>query len=242
MSIQNIPTNNVISFEDIKELFRETRGQFQEVREMFERTVLETDKRFLETDKQLKETDKQLKETDKQLKETDKQLKETDKQLKETDRQLKKMSRETNKKISKLGNRIGEIIEAMVEGNILKKFKELNYPFNQYASHVKFVNYSLDIKGEIDFLLENNDILLLVEVKTYLSISDVKEHLIRLEKYRRYLDARGDKRKLLAAVAGGVVNDHVRDFVLECGLFLLLQSGESIKIIKPPKDSDLKTW
>ncbi|MDR1268130.1 MAG: PD-(D/E)XK nuclease family protein, partial [Planctomycetaceae bacterium] len=188
--------------------------------------------------RQIKATDRQLRE---QLKETDKQLKE---QLKETDRQLRERFKITDKKISQLGDRIGELIESMVEGGIVKQFNELNYSFNfqQCSRHVEFCNHQLPIAGEIDFLLENGDTVLLIEVKTNLSISDVKDHLKRLEHYRCYLDAGNKKYKILGAAAGGVVSTHVRDYVLKQGLFLITQSGESFKIVTPPDNVKLKTW
>ncbi|MDR1269782.1 MAG: PD-(D/E)XK nuclease family protein [Planctomycetaceae bacterium] len=217
MTATKMPTDtSIISFEDIKELFREVARQSQE------------------TDKQIKETDRQLRE----------QLKETDMQIKETDRQLREMFKKTDKKISELGDRIGELIESMVEGGIVKQFNELNYSFNfqQYSRHVEFCNNQLHIAGEIDFLLENGDTVLLVEVKTNLSISDVKDHLKRLEHYRCYLDAGNKKYKILGAAAGGVIPQNVRDYVLKQGLFLIAQSGESFKIVTPPDGVELKTW
>jgi hypothetical protein len=185
-----------------------------------------------------------FREVARQSQETDKKIQETDKQLKETDRQLMEMFKKTDKKISQLGDRIGELIESMVEGGIVKKFNELNYSFNfkQCSRHVEFYNDELHISGEIDFLLENGDTVLLVEVKTNLSISDVKDHLKRLEHYRCYLDAGDKKYKILGAAAGGVIPKNVRDYVLKQGLFLITQSGESFKIVTPPDDVKLKTW
>ncbi|MDR3197870.1 MAG: hypothetical protein LBU34_08395 [Planctomycetaceae bacterium] len=192
MSAPQTPTNNYVSFDDIKELF--------------------------------KETGKQIKETGKQIKE------------------LKEKMKKSDKKIGELSHRIGDIIEAMVEGNIVQKFNDLNYPFSRYARYVEFFNKDIDVCGEIDFLLENDHIALLVEVKTHLLIQDVKDHIKRLEKYRRYLDASGKKYQLFAAAAGGVISQNVRDYVLKQGLFLLVQSGESFQLIKPPKEIQLRTW
>jgi hypothetical protein len=120
----------------------------------------------------------------------------------------------------------------------------LNYSFNfnQCSRHVEFCNEQLHIAGEIDFLLENGDTVLLVEVKTNLSISDVKDHLERLKHYRCYLDAGDKKYKIFGAAAGGVVLKNVRDYVLKQGLFLITQSGESFKIVTPPEEVKLKIW
>jgi rubrerythrin len=234
MPPSNIPANNSNSFEDIKELFREVARQSQETdKKLLEvsRQIQETEKMFLEVARQSKETDKKILEVSRQIQETDKMFLEIRRQSQETDKRF----RQTDKKISELGDRIGEFVEAMVEGNIVSKFKKLNYSFNGYAPHFEFFNDDLGIFGEIDFLLVGNELELLVEVKTKLSISDVKDHLKRLEKYRRYQTALGKKNKLLAAVAGGVVSKEVRAYVLKQGLFLLIQSGESFQIFEPPK-------
>ncbi|MDR1269783.1 MAG: hypothetical protein LBK82_09680 [Planctomycetaceae bacterium] len=117
-----------------------------------------------------------------------------------------------------------------------------SFNFNQCSRYVEFYDDKLHISGGIDFLLENNDTVLLVEVKTNLYISDVKDHLKRLELYRRYLNARNKKYKILGAAAGGVVRKNVKDYVLKQGLFLITQSGESFKIVTPPDGIELKTW
>jgi hypothetical protein len=226
MTTVNTPTDSPFSFDDVKEMFKENGRQLQEVREMLKELAQETKEMFQETDKEFKETKEMFKETDKKFKETDKKFKETD------------------KKISQLGDRIGEIIESMVKGGIVEKFNQLNYPFhfNRCGQHVKFYHDQLLISGEIDLLLENNDIALLIEVKTNLTVSDIQYHLKRIEKYRCCLEAEGKKYKLFGAVASGVIHEDIKNYVLKQGLFLITQSGDSFKIVEPPKEIKLKIW
>ncbi|MCL2625135.1 MAG: PD-(D/E)XK nuclease family protein, partial [Planctomycetaceae bacterium] len=56
--------------------------------------------------------------------------------------------------------------------------------------------------GEIDLLLEDGDIAILIEAKTTLKMDDVREHIERLEKYRRHIDSNGngEKRCYIGAV------------------------------------------
>jgi chromosome segregation ATPase len=238
-----IPTNNVnvISFEDIKELFREVARQSQETDRQLKKQREETDRQIKETDRQLKETDRQLKETDRQCK---KQHEETGRYIKETERQLREMFKKTDKKIAELGDRIGEIVESMVEGGIVDKFNELNYSFNfsKCARRFEFNNSKLNIAGEIDLLLMNDDTELLVEVKTSLSIEDVDDHIKRIENYRRCAGSTSGKRKIFGAVASGVNRKGAGEHALKRGLFFITQSGESFKIMSPPKGVKLKTW
>jgi hypothetical protein len=130
----------------------------------------------------------------------------------------------------------------MVEGGVVRKFRELGYPFTQCARRVEFENKELEISGELDLFLENGDCALAVEVKTNLSIRDVQDHVKRLEKFSRYARAKGDKRQFLAAVGGAVVRKEVQEYALKQGIYVILQSGETIEIAPLPKGFKAKLW
>jgi hypothetical protein len=156
--------------------------------------------------------------------------------------ELAQFRKEFNRGFAKIQDRIGEIIEEMVRGDIVGKFQKLDYEFTQCARRVEFENKKLRIAGEIDLFLEDGDLAMLIEVKTTLETADVKRHVERLEKYRRYANARRDKRRFVAAVAGALVPDEVRRFAQENGMYVIVQSGESVKIIKPPKGFKPREW
>ncbi|MDR1491928.1 MAG: hypothetical protein LBT05_04310 [Planctomycetaceae bacterium] len=161
----------------------------------------------------------------------------------EREAERKKSEKAWEKRFGWLTDKIGEIIEAMVEGDILGKFEKLGYHFTGCTRRYKFKNNKLDIRGEIDFFLEDGDTAMLVEVKTTLEIEDVKYHLERMKKYRRYADAKGDKRTFIAAVAGGaVVSETVREFAHQNGMYVIVQSGDAVRIVKPPKGFKVKEW
>jgi hypothetical protein len=168
-----------------------------------------------------------------------------DQDLKESrerfDQDLKKSQERFDKQMAKLGNRIGELVEAMVEGGVVRLFHELGYDFDMYARRgASFGNRELGISGEIDFFLENGEFACLVEVKTNLSVSDVEEHIDRMEKFRKCCDIKGDKRKFIAAVGGGVVRDNVKKYALNKGMYVIQQSGENVEVIPP--DGKPKVW
>jgi hypothetical protein len=153
---------------------------------------------------------------------------------KETDRQMRESDEKFNRQIAKLGNRIGELVEAMVEGGVVRLFRELGYDFDMYARRgAAFGNRELGISGEIDFFLENGDYACLVEVKTNLSVSDIDDHAERMENFRKCCDLKGDKRKFIAAAGGGVVRENVRKYALSQGMFVIQQSGENVEVIPP---------
>jgi len=82
-------------------------------------------------------------------------------------RKTERIARKASKSVSKLGNRIGDIIENMVGGNtIVRKFNKLGYKIERFCRNQSFGrDLPKDMRGEIDLLLENGDIAILIEVK-----------------------------------------------------------------------------
>jgi hypothetical protein len=154
---------------------------------------------------------------------------ETDLKFQETDRKFQ----ETDRKISKLGSRIGDLVEELIVPNILEKFNKLGYVFGKVAPNVRYSDPHGRIIAEVDILLENGDAVLAVEVKTNLTDNDVRDHVARMEKLRRYANEHQDKRKLLGAVAGAIASEEVKAFAVKNGFFVLEQSGDTVRISVP---------
>ena len=167
--------------------------------------------------------------TDEKIAELRELQKETTLAMKETDRRIK----EANQRHGKLSDRIGDLIQAMVYGGIKRLFRDLGYDFDVINQKYHFGNKVLGIYGEVDLFLENGELALLVEVKTNLSVDDVKEHQECLENFRLVSDAKNDKRRFIAAVGGGLVQENVRIFALKQGMFVIQQSGENVEILAP---------
>ena len=165
-------------------------------------------------------------------------------EMKERDEKYDRRSEKLDKKISKLTDRIGEIVENMVAGNnIIRKFKALNYKIESHSRNVEFGHDLPEgMQGEIDLLLEDGDIAILVEVKTTLRTADVRNHMVRLEKYRRRADVKGDKRRFIGAVAGAVVKGEAQTFAHENGMYVIVQSGEAVEIVPTPEGFQAKKW
>jgi hypothetical protein len=80
-------------------------------------------------------------------------------------------------------------------------------------------------------------------VKTTLETADVRRHIERIEKYRKYMDAKGaNAKRFVGAVAGAVVDDDAMDFAHENGLYTIVQSGEAVEIVQTPADFKAKEW
>ncbi|MDR2185003.1 MAG: hypothetical protein LBO80_04970 [Treponema sp.] len=90
----------------------------------------------------------------------------------ETDRKMQEIMQETDRKISRLGSRIGDLVEELIVPNILEKFNKLGYVFGKAAPNVRYRDSRGVYITEADILLENGDTALAVEVKTNLTDND----------------------------------------------------------------------
>ena len=163
--------------------------------------------------------------------ETDRIVKETARRQEETDRQMK----ETDRKISKLGSRIGQLIEHFAASNITEKFRTFGYHFTQISRNHSIEDEQGQFLAEIDLLLENGDCAMVVEVKSLLTRTDVKEHKKRLETFRTYSDKRNDKRRFAGAMAAALINKDARIYALENGMYIVEQTGDTVRIEAPEK-------
>jgi hypothetical protein len=192
---------------------------FEELREMFR-----------VTGEQFRETGKKIEELRLAQQETDRQMKETDRQIQATARVVK----ETNEQIGRLGNRIGDLVEALVAKGIVRVFQELGYAFTRFGPSVKFmIDEKLGVSGEIDLFLENGEVACLMEAKTKLTEEHVEAHAEKMARYRLYADARKDYRKFIAAVGGVVLEENVRNYALKRGFYVVQLSGDNVVVIPP---------
>ena len=162
-------------------------------------------------------------ETERRMQETDRRMQETDLQMKETDRKLK----EVTKAIGRLGNRLGEFVEEMVRPAAVRLFQQRGI-----AVHQVFRGAYAERDGdamEIDLLVVNSVDVVLVEVKSELKADDVKEHISRLERFKKLFPQYAGFR-VMGAVAGMVVAEETARFAYRQGLFVLAQSGDTVTI------------
>jgi len=133
---------------------------------------------------------------------------ETQRQLHESQQKMEKIVADLSKNIGGLNNSLGRFTEAMFVTDLWRKFNELGYTFTRQAPRMKFFENG-QVLAEADFFLENGLYAMLVEIKTDLTTGDVDDHIERIEKIRQYLDKHDDNRKLIGAVAGGIVSESV---------------------------------
>ena len=157
---------------------------------------------------------------------------------KESEEGFKQMRME----LGKHGASHGEFVESLFV-NLDDKFNKLGFSFRREArGAIIFRDENRRVIAEVDRLLENGDSMLAVEVKAKLKIDHVDDHIRRLGIISNYIKKHNDNRKVLGAVAGGVVPQNVLEYAQKKGLYVLVQNGESVEIADMPANFKPREW
>jgi len=212
---------------------------------------------FRKADRRIKKTERQMKETARLIKE---QAAEFDRMMAKRDAEYERRMWKTElamekmcQEIGGLGNSVGRIIEHMIGERIIEKFQALGYNVTHpVVRNYSFSSTKLGIYGEFDLTLVDSDIIILIEVKTTLETSHVRKHLKKMEEYRNHIATEGfvqphvrhllPNTRFIGAVAGAVVTDEARDFALENGLYVIVQSGDVVEIVQTPEGFQARVW
>ena len=204
-------------FQETDRLFKESEHRFQETERILKEQSLETERRFQETERRFQETERILKE-----------------ESQKTDRQIRRMSKE----IGNLGGKLGLFVENMVSPACETLFLDREIPVHQVSQRVRKKSNGKTL--EIDILVTNDNHVLAVEVKSSLSVDDVKEFIEDLKEFSQFFPEYNHK-QLYGAVAGMGIEEGVDKYAYRQGLFVLAQSGETVTILNDDKFQP-KVW
>jgi hypothetical protein len=175
------------------------------------------------------ETDKKFQETDKKFQETERLVQETTRVVEETSRKVEELS----KNMGGMNRSLGELIETLMASRLWEKFPQ--YDFNRSFQRIKLLGKNKLPVTEIDILLSDDEWAMAVEVKREPDNDDVDHHLKRIELMREYAIREISGKKLLGAIAGGVVNPEVRAYAQKSGFFVLELNGEQVSLLASPE-------
>ena len=143
---------------------------------------------------------------------------------------------EFDKKMGELSGTWGKFVAEMVKPRIVEMFKDrgiqIETSFQNISGFLGNQEYY-----EIDLLLINKEYAVAVEVKSSLSVEDVKEHLERLDKIKKVAPRRIDLNNisLFGAVAGMIIEEGADRYAYKKGLFVLRQNGSIVEIANDEK-------
>jgi hypothetical protein len=192
------------------------------------RLFQETDRKFQETALQFQETDRQMQETDRRMQESDRRLQDTERLLKEQSRETDRQIRQVNQQISKLGGAWGRFVEDLVAPACERLFLKRGIPVDQVSQRTK--RHHAGDTLEIDVLVVNRGHVLAVEVKSSLSVNDVKDFIADLERFTTFFPEYTGM-QLYGAVAGIGIESGADRYAYRQGLFVMTQSGDSVTLL-----------
>ena len=170
--------------------------------------------------------------TDHQIKETDRELKtmlvETHREFKE----LKHLFQRTDEKINAVDGKWGRFVEGLVVPGVKRLFGERGILLEKVYPRAEAHKQGETI--EIDVLAVGEEHVVMVEVKSTLSVDDVKEHLQELGRFKTFFPEYAD-RKVLGAVAGIVIEHNVSRYAYQQGLLVIGQSGDAVRLLNDEK-------
>jgi hypothetical protein len=196
-----------------------------------------------------KESAEEFKELRKLHAETERVLRKTAEQMKENERMMIESSARTDRKLDRLSENVGGLSHSLgelVEVLVAARLWEL---FDMYGLERGFQRVSVyDGKravAEIDILLSNTDCAMAVEVKTHLDKMEyVDRHIARMELIRKFPPAEVaiNGKRVMGALAGGVVSPAVMAYAHQCGFYVLELSGESVRLANTPAGFEARVW
>jgi hypothetical protein len=178
----------------------------------------ETERRFQQTDRRFQETERLLKE----------QSQETERQIQATVRENRRVNQQLSKQIGELGGAWGRFVEDLVAPACERLFVERGIPVDQVSQRVK--RHRQGDTLEIDVLVVNQGHVLAVEVKSSLSVADVKNFISDLKRFPTFFPEYADM-QLYGAVAGIGIESDADRYAYCQGLFVLAQSGDGVVIL-----------
>jgi hypothetical protein len=181
-----------------------------------------------------RETDRKFQDLMDAQKETDRRFQETDRRFQETDREFQEAARVVNN----LGGQWGLFLAYQVAPACERVFGERGIPVQMVSQRVKKRRGGDTL--EIDVLVVNAGHVVVVEVKASLSVADVREFLDDLRQFRAFFPEYADW-QVHGAVAGIRIEDGADRYAYRQGLFVLAQTGDTVKILNDPNFQP-KAW
>ncbi len=185
-----------------------------------------------------KETGQRFKETDRKFQETDQRSKETDRKFQETDRKLEEKFSAMSESVAALSGKWGKFVEGLIAPAVEKLFAEKGIMVDKISQRVRAPKNGS--RMEIDILAIDHEYAVLIEAKSTLTVKDVQDHVQRLAQFKTFFPEYQEK-KTVGAVAGIVIEEDADADAYRQGLFVIAQSGETVKILNDAKFKP-KTW
>ncbi len=185
----------------------------------------------------LQEVGKRLDQVGEEIRELREALREQGRETERLREALREQGRETDQKIRELSalftTQWGKLVEALVEPGTVNLFRERGIKVRRSARRVEVEDEQGRKLAEYDIFLENDEEVVIIEVKTTVKKEDVDELLEKLKEFKK-LNPKYKGYRVYGAVAGLGYDEGVDRYAYRCGLFVLKSEGGVIRIANDP--------
>jgi hypothetical protein len=196
----------------------------EDIYQIFQRAQEETERRAAEFDRRLAESKA---EADRRLAEWESNLAQSKAEADRRLAELEKLVTSANTAVNNLTSRWGRFVENLVEPAAVRLFQERGIDVKETHKRMKVKRGELEM--EIDIFAVDDTEAVAIEVKSYLSQTEVDEFLENLTKFKQAFPAYKNY-KIYGAVAGIEIDQGVDRYAYKKGLFVIRQSGETVEI------------
>ena len=225
-------------FDEIRQLLRQTVEESKQRSEAADRRSQEFDRRLQDmaeaAERRYQETSRLFQEIAQQSQETKAFLQENARRMRETDRRIRELT-------NLFTGQWGKLIEALIEPGCLKLFQERGINVTKSKRHVGSSQNGRHM--EVDILLSDRGtkIVVVVEVKTTLQVSDVRDFLSKFDTFLDFFP-KYEGYTIYGAVAGVQIDEGVSEFAYRRGLFVLGLGREGLVQMLNDKQFNPKTF
>ena len=178
---------------------------------------------------------------DKEIAELREILAESARTHEESKKEFEKRWKRHEQEFGDLSRSYGDQVEAMFV-NLSGKFNVYGHNFTSEARNTKYFAENGKVLTEVDRKMENGDSILLVEVKAKLKKDDVDDHIERLGIISEHCKRLNDHRKVIGAVAGGIIPENLLKYAQNRGLYVLVLNGDNVEVADMPAGFRPKEW
>ncbi|WP_353258138.1 hypothetical protein [Prochlorothrix hollandica] len=225
-----------LTLDDIFQLFRESERQRQEndraFRESLDRSRQDFDQRMAESKAESKaEFDRSRAEFDRSLAES---RAEFDRRSQEAEQRLARaeaIAAQANQAVNNLSSRWGRFVENLVAPAALRLFQERGFAVKEVYQRMRSARGGTNL--EIDLFVVDDDVAIVIEVKSRLTQSGIRQVLATLDRFKTTFPHYANY-QIHGAVAAIEIDGEVDQYAENQGLFVIQQTGDTVYISTPP--------
>ena len=198
---------------------------------LFQRSQEEADRRFAEADRRAAEADRRAAaskaEFDRAMAES---RAEFDRRAAVAEQRLARaeaIAAQANQAVNNLSSRWGRFVENIVAPAVLRLFQERGIDVQEIYQRVRSARDAINL--EVDILAVDDDVAVIVEIKSRLTQNHIRQVLNTLSQFKTAFPHYATY-QIHGAVAAIEIDRDVDTFAYNQGLFVIVQAGDSVEI------------